>query len=431
MNDFFKTKTSLFFGWLVCGLAAIFYCYSYLLRIEPSVMLLHLMHVFKVSAGTLGFAIAFYYYAYTPMQLIVGILIDKYGARLILTIASFVCILGGFLCATHSVYFLAAGRLLMGAGSAFSFVGVLKLAAEWLPKKHFALVTGITVSLGILGAMIGINLLTSIVNLVGWKHTLYFGAILGVILLPIILLVIRDTPTWRQDHYGTKTSYSEVFAGLWQIVIKPQMWLIGIISGILFLSLSAFAELWGVTFLQRVYQITSHKAAFACSAVFAGWLIGAPLIGWLSEKTKARKELLFIGSIIATITISVIILKPIYLSFTLLLALLFLFGFGTCTHVICFIMGRESNPTHVAATAISFINLLTMTGGIICQPLIGKLLDWFWDGKMQHGIHYYSASNYQHALLFLPILMFISTILILFVRRIHKHSNWDEFGDDL
>jgi len=385
------------------------------------------MQVFKVSAGTLGFTIAFYYYAYTPLQLIVGVLIDKHGARLILTIASIVCVLGSFLCGSHSIYLLGAGRLLIGAGSAFSFVSVLKLAAEWLPKKHFALVTGCTVSLGILGAMIGLNLLTSIVHLVSWKHAVYVGTMIGIILIPIIWLVIRDTSKWHQEHVGAKTSYSEVFAGLWQIVTKPQMWLVGIISGILYLSLAAFAELWGIAFLQRVYQITPHKAAFACSMVFAGWLIGAPLMGWVSEKTKARKRPLFIGSIIATIAMTIIVLKPVYLSFPMLCAVLFLFGIGACSQVICFIISRENNPTHVAATAISFINLLTMAGGVICQPLIGKLLDRFWDGQMRHGIHYYSASAYQHALLFLPILMLISTILTLLLSKTRGYENWDEF----
>ncbi|MGD9153109.1 MAG: MFS transporter [Gammaproteobacteria bacterium] len=420
-------KQSIFFGWVVCSLAAIFYCYSYLLRIEPSVMLSHLMHVFKASAGTLGFAIACYYYAYTPLQLIVGILIDKYGARLILTTSCIICILGSFLCASHSIYLLGAGRLLIGAGSAFSFVGVLKLAAEWLPKKHFALITGCTVSLGILGAMLGINLLTSIVHLIGWKHAIYAGTMLGIVLLPAIWTVIRDTPKWHQEYAGIKTSYSKVFAGLWKIVTKPQMWLIGIISGILYLSLSAFAELWGISFLQRVYQITPHKAAFACSAVFAGWLIGAPLIGWLSEKTKAHQTLLTAGSIIATISITIVILKPVFLFFPLLCIMLFLFGLGSCTHIICFVIARENNPTHVAATAVSFINLLTMAGGIICQPLIGKLLDWFWDGKIQHNIHYYSAGAYQRALSFLPILMLISIGLTFFVCKTHGHKNWDEF----
>ncbi|MGD9108677.1 MAG: MFS transporter [Gammaproteobacteria bacterium] len=425
--NYIKAKRSILFGWLICSLAAIFYCYTYLLRIEPSVMLSHLMHVFKVSAGTLGFAIAFYYYAYTPLQLVVGILIDKHGARLVLTAASIVCILGSFLCASHSIYLLGVGRSLMGIGSAFSFVGVLKLAAEWLPKRHFALITGCVVSLGILSAMIGINVLTFIVHLIGWKHAMYAGTMLGIILLPIMWLVIRDTPKWRQEHAGTKTSYREVFAGLWKIITKPQMWLIGIISGILYLSLSTFAELWGISFLQRVYQITPHQAAIACSAVYTGWLIGAPLIGWFSEKIKARKILLLVGSIIAAIAATIVILKPIDLFFPLLCLMLFLFGLGTCFHILCFVISKENNPTHMAATAVSFINLLTMAGGVICQPLVGKLLDWFWDGKIRHNIHYYSAHTYQHALLFLPILMFIGAGLTLLIRKTPRRKNWDEF----
>lgn len=390
-------------------------------------MIPNLMHSFRISAGTLGAIIACYYYAYTPLQLVVGILIDKYGTRSIMTISVIICVVGSFLFGSHSIYLLGIGRLLIGIGSAFSFVGVLKLAAEWLPKHHFALVTGCTVSLGILGAMTGMITLTATVHTIGWKHTIYVGTAIGVILIPLIWIFIQDKPAWRSANIKNKTKYHEVFSGLWQIIAAPQMWLTGIISGILYLSLSAFAELWGIAFLQRVYSITPHKAAFACAMVFAGWLIGAPLISGISEKIKTRKLPLFIGSLVTTIAITLIIIKPVSFSFPILCTLLFLFGIGSCSHVMCFIIGRENNPTHIAATAISFINLLTMTGGIIFQPLIGKLLDWFWDGKMYHHIHYYSAADYQHALMFLPGLMLLSTILTLFLHETHSREDWDEF----
>jgi len=67
--------------WLICGIAALFYCYAYFLRAFPSVMSSDIIDHFHMTAGDFGNLTAFYYYAYTPMQLPVGLILDRYGAR--------------------------------------------------------------------------------------------------------------------------------------------------------------------------------------------------------------------------------------------------------------------------------------------------------------------------------------------------------------
>src|SRR5262245_9308234 len=119
---------SLFLPWVICGLGALFYCYEYLLRIAPSVMMVDLMQAYQINATVFGNLAAFYYYAYTPVQLPVGVLMDHYGPRRLLTFACLACALGSYLFA-HASYISMAqfGRFLVGFGSAFAFVGVLKL----------------------------------------------------------------------------------------------------------------------------------------------------------------------------------------------------------------------------------------------------------------------------------------------------------------
>src|SRR5579884_3613957 len=75
------------YAWLVCCLGALFYCYEYFLRISPSVMTQDLMRVYHLDAAMLGNLAAFYYYAYTPMQLPVGVLMDRFGPRRLLVFA--------------------------------------------------------------------------------------------------------------------------------------------------------------------------------------------------------------------------------------------------------------------------------------------------------------------------------------------------------
>jgi len=87
-------------GWLICILGAVFYCYEYLLRIEPSVMVLPLEHYFHISAKGLGILSGLYYMAYTPMQLVVGVVTDMFGPRRVLTVAVLICAAGSFVFGT-------------------------------------------------------------------------------------------------------------------------------------------------------------------------------------------------------------------------------------------------------------------------------------------------------------------------------------------
>lgn len=418
-------------GWLVCAIGALFYCYEYLLRIEPSVMVSELMRQFNVTAGSLGMMIALYYYAYTPLQLVVGILIDRYGTRFILTLAVTACALGSFMFSTASSFYVAGvGRFLIGFGSAFAFVGVLKLAAEWLPKHHFALFTGFATALGMIGAISGDVGLTMLLRDMGWQRTLYIGTAIGVILIPVVLLLVRDTPRWRAAHLGEKTSLRKAFQGFWRMVKNPQMWLVGLVACLFYLSLSVFAELWGIPFLRAVYGLSPHAAALACSMVFAGWLVGAPFSGWLSDNRKSRKLPLLVGGFLAAIIIAMVVLKPAFLTVTELYALLFLFGVFSSTEIICFAIGRENNPTHVAATAVGFTNLLTMVGGAVFQPIVGIFLDMYWDGKMLAGVREYTASDFQQAFWVLPALILLGTLLTFLIKETYHNKELDEFDKD-
>lgn len=398
-------------GWFICSIGAIFYCYEYLLRIEPSVMVSQIMDHLDIMATGFGIIIASYYYAYTPMQLIVGVLIDRYGSKLMLGIGIIACASGSLLFGISTSAIIAGiARFLIGFGSAFAFVGVLKLGAEWLPKKYFAMFAGLTTALGMLGGMVGDIFLSSLTHKIGWQSVIHIGTVFGIILVPIIFLFIHDTPKEIHKPEKTKRSFKKTYLGMKRMIRNPQMWFCGLIGGSLYLSLSAFAELWGIKFLQSVYSLDSEQSSFACSMVFLGWLIGGPISGWLSDHIKSRKKPLIIGGFLSATTITAIIFNPIT-DFYLLCGLLLLFGTFSSVEVICFAVSKESNPHHVAATALAFTNFLVMVGGIVFQPLIGILLDLFWSGGISGDIRIYSSFEYRLVFLAIPISLLIGVFL--------------------
>jgi sugar phosphate permease len=411
-----RTKTE-FLPWLICGLGAVFYCYEYFLRITPSVMTSDLMRAYNLGGSEVGNLSAFYYHAYVPMQIVVGLMMDRFGPRRLLTVACLFCALGTFLFAGKYGFGMAEfGRFLVGFGSAFAFVGALKLATIWLPPNRFALVSGVIMCLGMIGAMCGDILLRKMVDAAGWRTTIYISAGIGVFLSLILWLIIRDTDSTHPDHHTHIISFKGVVKGLLKALSNPQIWLIGIVGFLLYTSLSAFAELWGIPYLEQARGLSKNSAAYANSMVFLGWAIGSPTWGWFSDFIQRRCLPIMMASVGALLFVCILLYTPV-LSESHVYLVMFLFGFFSSAQILVFAVCHEASGMKIAGTAIALTNMIVMIGGNIFQPAIGKLLDMGWNHHMVDGARMYGAYDFQMALTLLPISIFISIIITMFVRE--------------
>lgn len=413
------------YAWLVCIIGALFYCYEYLLRIMPSVMATELRTTFGgITSVALGNLAAYYYYVYTPMQLPVGVFMDRFGPRRLLTFACLVCAAGAYLFAyTHDINVAAVGRVLMGFGSAFAFVGVLSLAATWLPPQNFALVAGMTTTLGMIGGMQGQVVLAKLVEEIGWRQTLTNSAHIGVVLTVIIYLLVRDrsnNPHKVSAAPQTGISFKVLLIGLGRALCNRQILLAGVVGSFLYLSLSAFAELWGVSYLETVYHLSRVEAAEATSMVFLGWAVGGPIAGYISDHLQRRVMPVTIGAIAATIFALIFLYVP-ELPKPILFSSLFLYGAFCSSEIIVFALGRENAPPELAGIGIATVNMLVMVGGVITQPLVGKLLDLLVGVSAAVSTTVYPASAYQKAMIILPLGTFIAAILTYFLRETRCH----------
>ncbi|MDF2939847.1 MAG: transporter [Gammaproteobacteria bacterium] len=405
-------------AYFIAALGAIFYCYEYFLRIMPSVMKPELMSTFNINATLFGTLSAFYFYAYTPMQTVVGIMVDRFKIKNVLSFAVFCCVLGTFLMAKTDSYSIAAcGRFLQGFGSAFAFVGALKLTALWLPADRFAFYSGFTNMLGFLGAAFGEIFLTTVVKTTGWRSTMDIFVILGLVLMAVIWLCLSlASPKLHSENTEPTLSLKDAVKQLLKIIKQPYIWLAGILAYLIYLPTDVFAGLWGIPYLQSLHNYTAQQAGIASAMIFVGWALGAPIQGWLSDHFSKRLRVIWVGALLATI-LSVITLYVSSIPYVLLCILFVIFGACSSVEILTFAMARDVATRQTAGMAIAFVNTLCMMGGLIFQREVGNLLDKSWSGQMLNGIRYYSVHDYQHALLVIPVSLALAFIIALFSRE--------------
>jgi MFS family permease len=404
--------------WLTWGLGAALFCYGFFQRVAPSVMIDPLMRDLAVGGAVLGNLSAFYFYAYAGLQIPVGMMVDRWGPRRLLTGGALLCGLGSLLFSLAEGLPLAyAGRLLIGAGAGFGFVATLKLATTWFPPERFAQVSGLTLMLGMLGGIGAQAPLAALVEAAGWRSALAGAAGFGVLLAAAIWLVVRDRPSGAAAA-PAGTGAPSLLAGLRAVAKRPQNWLLALAAAAMTAPLLSFAGLWGVAWLMQTRGLARPEAAAMTSLMLIGWALGGPLMGTLSDRLGRRKVFLLAGSGLGLVCLAAVLYLP-DLPLAVLSGLFLANGIGLGAMVIAFAMTREANAMAVVGVAYAFVNCAVTGTGAVFQPLIGWLLDLGWDGALVEGARVYSAEAYRLALTSLIVFLAIGLVAGLALRETH------------
>ena len=402
------------YAWFICLLAGTFYAYDFLLRVQPNILVHPLMTYYDTNAIGIGTLYAAYYWVYTPLQIPAGLLIDRYNTRTILVTSAILCACGGLLFGQVPSFTLGiVARILMGLGSAFAFVGALKLAALWLPHNQFSTFSGIATMMGTLGAWLTNTTLPPLSEHLGWKATIMASGYLGLFIAALLFIFLpkkRPEPLLADINRNT---WKRILNQLKHISLKPAIWANGAIGCFMFLPITAFAGLWGTSFLQTAYHLTPQHAAMADANIFLGSVIGAPLGGYLSDYYQKEKPIIII-SLLFSIGILLLIITKMLFTNTALGIALFILGFFSGPQVLCFSIAKQLSAPRTTGTCSAVTNCLISCGGLIFAPLIGHIMVSHWTGiTTALGTPIYTLITYQKALCVLPIALFAALILAL------------------
>ncbi len=400
--------------WLIWGIGTTFVLFQFLLQLSSGVLVERLMHDFSMTALSAGLMSGAYYYIYVALQTPAGMLIDRFGARLLLSLGGLVCASGCALFALSGHVWMAdVARVLMGGGSAFAFVGTLYLISHWFPAKYFGLMLGLSDFIATI-ATIGANIfLATLIEKVSWRTSMGGAAVLAALIGIFSWFIIRNHPDTVQSSVKPSTAFRS--HAKW-VFTNSKLWLNGIFIGIIFAIVSVFCGMWGIPFISVIEEVSTAQATMVSSMLFVGLAIGCPLVGLLYAPLRPHLRLVFV---MVALTLAVLLSWIIFMppeSLVLFSAIMIIMGATSSVYVLSFTYIKEIVPQDVQTTTMGFTNALCVGTVPIFQPLVGYLLQF--SSKWRHGLESvgaYDAFDYQLALSVLPLSLIIAAVLAWFI----------------
>ncbi len=385
-------------AWLV---TATFYFYQYIMRSAPAVMMPELSESFGLSALGVASIVGLFYYGYSPFSLVAGLTMDRYGPRQLLPLAAAIVGLGAFLFATGSPAAASVGRFLQGAGGVFALVGAIYIASKNFPASQAATLIGATQMFGMAGGSAGQFAVGPMIG--GGLKWNYFWLILGIVGIAIAIILyflLPSEPKTRSTDNWTKTA-----AAAFKTVFRnPQSILCGLISGLLFVPTTIFDMVWGVRFLEDAHSMDYGSAVLRSATVPFGWIIGCPLLGYISDRLGRRKPVIIGGASLLLVCLALILFGPpgIFPPYVLGLTA----GIASGAAMLPYTVIKEVNPPEYSGTATGVVNFINFTFSALLGPVFGWVLQ-----RVSGGAERLTVEHFQTT--FRPLLYGVIIAIVL------------------
>jgi predicted MFS family arabinose efflux permease len=400
-------------------IAGSLYLVSYFHRIAPSVMAADLMAGFAITAASLGTLTAIYPYVFAAMGIPAGTLADTLGPRVTLTLGATTMALGATVFGLAPSFAVAyGGRLLVGLGASVILVSGLRLASAWFSGDEFALASSVILTFGNLGGLAASVPLALSVEAIGWRAT-FVGIAAATLSLGLLAVVaVRDAPGVAGRARDRRPTLRRTLAGIPAVAGNPRTWPPVIATSGVNAALLTLLGLWGVPYLVDVHGYTRVQASATIAAGTLGFVIGAPVMGRLSDRWLRRRRLPFAVStaLYATGWIALMLVSRASAPGWVLVAVLFALGATSCgAFVLLWSCVREVNDPAQVGLAFGFCNTPIFALFALLQWLTGAVLDLGWAGAMATGRRLYPAAAYQQMFAVcaaLAVVAFVSALLV-------------------
>lgn len=351
-------------AYLVWMIASIFYAYQYILRVMPNIMLNDLTQQFHIDAALFGQFSGVYYIGYAFMHLPIGIMLDHYGPRKVMTGCILLTVLGLLpILFSENWFYPVLGRALIGIGSSAAILGTFKIIRMAFEEKHFTRMLSLSVTIGLIGAIYGGGPVSYMCSIWGYKVVVQIFAGVGIALSGLTFLIVPHMKTER--HTTVRSDIKVVFT-------NSKVILLCCFAGLMVGPLEGFADVWGSEFLKQVYDFNTNIASYLPSMIFIGMCFGAPVLSLIAEKSGN-----YMGSIIGAGIMMLVTFLALVLGFLTLQTITISFlGVGICCayQILAIYKASTYVPDHVVGLTTAVANMIIMSFGYGFHTVIGLVI---------------------------------------------------------
>jgi MFS family permease len=399
--------------WMVWGAATSVYILAVFHRTSLGVAGLIAAERFHISSAQLATFTMVQLFVYAAMQVPVGALLDRVGAKKMLVTGVSLMTGGQFAFAFASTFGAGvAARVFVGMGDAMIFISLMQLIALWFPPARTAMITQLTGVLGQVGAVAATAPLSAALHNLGWTRSFAWSASVGVLLGIVLIVVVRDSP--YTDHHRDELKMRAVGRALKLAYAEPGTRL-GLWSHFSAqFGATVFALLWGFPFLVSGQGLTPSAASgllivMTITAVVTSPLIGAFVTRW--PYSRSTLILWIVGSIMTAW--AVVLIWPGRAPLWLLVILVVVLAVGGPGSMVGFDLARTFNPPTRLGSATGIVNVGGFVASLGTVALIGIVLDQVAPG----GPSTYTVDSFRAAMSVQYIVWVLGVVQILRFRR--------------
>lgn len=389
-------------AWIMWMTASIFYAYQFVIRVMPNIMIEDIMQQFGMDEAVFGQFSGVYYLGYVLMHLPIGIMLDRYGPRKIMTGCILLTVAGMLpIVISDNWIYPIIGRFFIGVGSSAAILGAFKIIRMSFSEKHFTRMLSIAVTIGLIGAIYGGGPVAQMCETLGYKAVVLIFAGLGIVLSSITYLVVPNFEASNQDN---------VIANIKAVLMNPKVIATCFFAGLLVGPMEGFADVWASEFLKQAYGYDTVVAGYLPSMIFMGFCFGAPLLSLFAEKTG-----MYLGSIIGAgviMLMTFIALVLMMLNITSMTIGFIIVGVCCSYQILAIYKASTYVPEQMAGLTTAVANMIIMSFGYFFHTTIGLVIT--------------KTQSYVYGISVIPIALALGVIGFMILsyqenRKVHNH----------
>ncbi len=360
---------------------------SYLFRTINAAISGPLVADLALDASDLGLLSSVYFLTSAVAQIPVGMLLDGYGPRRVQSAMLVVAAAGAALFGTAQHFLsLWIGRALIGFGVAASLTAGLKAIVLWFPRERMALLNGIMIMLGALGAVTATAPAQALAETIGWRGLFELLAATAVVAAVVIYFAVPEP-----GGAGVSVTRSSS-AGLKAVYTDPRFWRLAPLAATCVGSAWALQGLWAAPWLRDVEGLDRKALMAQLLAMAVALGVGALALGTLADRMRrhgagSQRLLAAVVTLFVAAQLTLILRLPV--PSCLPWCVVAIVGAGT---VLTYSMIAEIFPKELAGRGNAALNVFQLGWAFVVQYATGLFLA-VWPS--QHG--HYPMIAYQVA----------------------------------